>query len=373
MKNMRHLQTLKAALCAAFVERADIVEAMIIAVIAGEHAFLEGDPGTAKSNLVRVLSQALGLSNWEYLLTKFSGPDEVFGPVMLSAMQRDSFERNTCRGAAAFQVVFLDEIWKANSAILNALLTLLNERLFHNGGVPVGCPLVTCFSASNEQPEGPELRALYDRFILRLHVERIADRGNFLTMMKAGDPSIPSIPINIAAEQAAAGAVTIGGDTYEAFADMREATHRAGFVVSDRRWKKSQKLVRAVAHMDGRTDTQPDDLSILEHSIWNEPGERHAVAKLVQTIVNPNAARAVGYFDAAKQIVEKLPKADGMDPKEYTAALGAANRSLLDIRKAVKALGSGKKIDAVLADVTRFHAQVSKIVAKLSGLDMGDA
>ncbi len=142
---------------AMFAERGPVIAAVLAAAVAGEHAVLFGEPGTAKSDLARMLKSAFESSYFELLMTRFTTPDEVFGPVKLSALQADRFARALGGYMACCEVVFLDEIFKANSAILNALLTILNERKFHDDGAPVDVPLVTCIAASNEMPEGPEL------------------------------------------------------------------------------------------------------------------------------------------------------------------------------------------------------------------------
>ena len=131
---------------------------------------LIGPPGTAKSALARAIAQAFSGNYFERLLTKFSTPEELFGPVSPKALEQDKFSRVISGKLPEAEFAFVDEVFKANSAILNSLLTLVNERVFHNDGAPIKCPLVTMFGASNELPEGKELEALFDRFLLRFDV-----------------------------------------------------------------------------------------------------------------------------------------------------------------------------------------------------------
>jgi MoxR-like ATPase len=140
-------------------------------VLAGEHVLLLGPPGTAKSALVRAIAQAFGGTYFERLLTKFSTPEELFGPISLKALEQDRYQRVTAGKLPEAEFAFVDEVFKANSAILNSLLTAMNERLFHNDGAPTQMPLVALFGASNELPEGKELEALFDRFLLRFDVQ----------------------------------------------------------------------------------------------------------------------------------------------------------------------------------------------------------
>ena len=133
-----------AALCdelaGTFAERASVIRALARAFLAGEHAFVLGKPGTGKSALARCFAQALGLSYWEYLMTRYSTPEELFGPLSIPELQKGRFTRNFAGYLPGAQVVFLDEIRKSNSGILNALLTALNERVFHDDGKPVRIP-----------------------------------------------------------------------------------------------------------------------------------------------------------------------------------------------------------------------------------------
>src|SRR5690348_13171810 len=134
---LQKLQQLRAELVLQFPERHGVIDGALCAILAREHVLLLGPPGTAKSALVRALAQAFGGQYLERLLTKFSMPEELFGPVSLKGLEQDRFVRITTGKVPEAEFIFLDEIFKSNSAILNALLTLVNERVFHNDGAPV--------------------------------------------------------------------------------------------------------------------------------------------------------------------------------------------------------------------------------------------
>src|SRR5512144_3093913 len=136
-----HIQQLRADLSGSFPERRDVIDGALAAVLAGEHVLLLGPPGTAKSALARAIAQAFGGSYFERLLTKFSTPEELFGAISLKALEQDRFARVVTGKLPEAEFAFIDEIWKSSSAILNSLLTLVNERVFHNDGQPVACPL----------------------------------------------------------------------------------------------------------------------------------------------------------------------------------------------------------------------------------------
>ncbi|HEX7666451.1 MAG TPA: AAA family ATPase, partial [Polyangiaceae bacterium] len=137
---------------ASFLGKDEVIRLLLISVLAGEHAVLIGPPGTAKSALIRTFSKLLSARYFEYLLTRFTEPNEIFGPVDIAAFREGRYERRVEGMLPQAEVVFLDEVFKSNSAILNALLTLLNERRYTSGGVVMRCPLLSAFGASNEVP-----------------------------------------------------------------------------------------------------------------------------------------------------------------------------------------------------------------------------
>jgi MoxR-like ATPase len=187
----QQIQHLRAYLSTRFPERKDVIDGALAAVLAGEHVLLVGPPGTAKSALARAIAQAFGGNYFERLLTKFSTPEELFGAISLKALEQDRFARVTSGKLPEAEFAFVDEVFKANSAILNSLLTLVNERVFHNDGQPVACPLVSMFGASNELPEGKDLEALFDRFLLRFEVGYLLRPANCGSCSRHRIPSPP--------------------------------------------------------------------------------------------------------------------------------------------------------------------------------------
>src|ERR1700730_14174136 len=186
-------QQLRSELATRFPERKNVIDGALCSILAGEHVLLLGPPGTAKSALARAIAQAFSGIYFERLLTKFSTPEELFGPVSLKALENDKFARVVQGKLPAAEFAFVDEIFKATSAILNSLLALVNERVFHNDGAPIQCPLVTLFGASNELPEGKELEALFDRFLLRFDVGYLLRPANLKAVMLAPDPVLPAV------------------------------------------------------------------------------------------------------------------------------------------------------------------------------------
>ena len=170
--NCNKLEEIRHALNSKFFEREKEVEGILVALLSRQHMLMIGPAGTAKSALSSELSKIIeGTTYFQWLLTKFSTPEEVFGPLSLKGLEQGVYERITTSKMPEANLVFLDEIFKANSAILNSLLTLINERLFYNNGSPVQVPLMSVIGASNEYPEEEEgLDALFDRFLLRFEI-----------------------------------------------------------------------------------------------------------------------------------------------------------------------------------------------------------
>ncbi|MCS6997592.1 MAG: AAA family ATPase, partial [Casimicrobiaceae bacterium] len=190
------LGKLLAVLNQGLVEREEAIKVALLAALAGEHVLLLGPPGTAKSLLARRIARLFGDDYFEYLLTKFTTPDELFGPLSLSALKADRFERKVQGYLPTARIAFLDEIFKANSSILNALLALLNERVFHNGEKRQSAPLQALIAASNELPEDDEaLAALYDRFLLRLHVGGVSDAALPRLFEDGDEPALAPLPL----------------------------------------------------------------------------------------------------------------------------------------------------------------------------------
>src|SRR5512134_2634268 len=174
------------------VERRLHVRLALLAALAGEHTLLIGPPGTAKSELARRLHLAFEDARYfERLLTRFSVPEELFGPLSISALEQDRYERMTAGFLPQATIAFIDEVFKANSAILNALLTLLNEREFDNGAGRERCPLVSAIGATNEVPADAVAEAFFDRFLMRLPVGPVSAPG-FLTLLALDDAPLPA-------------------------------------------------------------------------------------------------------------------------------------------------------------------------------------
>ncbi|MGH7788677.1 MAG: AAA family ATPase [Candidatus Binatia bacterium] len=293
------LRSIREELGQLFLERSDVIDGALAALLGGHHVLIIGPPGTAKSMLADELCRRLeGAAYFQWLLTKFTTPEELFGAVSLAALERDEYRRVTTHKLPEAHIAFLDEVFKANSSILNAILTLVNERRFHNGRDIQTVPLITVFGASNELPEDDELQALYDRFLLRYVVAYIDEDFRFLKMLQARPAAVRTTLSldDLRQAQAEVAAVSVPDAIYRALADLRRELGRAQMVSSDRRYRQSLDVLRGRAYLDGRDHVADEDLFCLEHVLWREPTERAEVRNTIHRLLR-------GYVDDAKALL----------------------------------------------------------------------
>lgn len=311
------IQSLLSQLRRGLYEKDAEVALSLLAAISGQSILLLGPPGVAKSMVARRLKDAFrGARSFEYLMSRFSTPDEIFGPVSISQLRtNDRYRRMTDGYLPSADVVFLDEIWKAGPAIQNTLLTVLNEKIYLNGDEVMRLPLKLLMGASNELPtRGEGLEALWDRFLLRVFSEPIQDEKTFSAMLVDDAPLLPvdeTVQIKeeeylqwqqeiaqIAVPQAILD--TLGEIRRELRSLKTEGDELTRTVyVSDRRWKQVVRLLRASAYIHDRQEVKPEDLLLLQHTLWNEPDEREPIARLVRSqILGPYSEQLYAFQKA---------------------------------------------------------------------------
>ncbi|MFJ7827822.1 AAA family ATPase [Psychrobacillus sp. NPDC096623] len=281
------LVQIRQALNSKFLEREKEVEGILVALLSRQSMLMIGPAGTAKSALSSELSTIIeGCTYFQWLLTKFSTPEEVFGPLSLKGLEQGVYQRITTNKMPEANLVFLDEIFKANSAILNSMLTLINERLFYNYGTPVQVPLMSVISASNEYPDEEEgLDALFDRFLLRYEINPIADETNFVSMLKAAGQTM-QMPFMTLEElvhlQFLTDNVIIPDEVYKALSKIRVGLRDEGIRPSDRRFKQSLSVLQAKAVISQRQVVQMDDMMILENVLWEKVDQKDIVSYIIR-------------------------------------------------------------------------------------------
>ncbi len=279
--------SIKQEFSAYFKERDAEINGSLLALLSGEHVLLLGPPGTAKTLLASKICETIeGGYFFHYLLTRFSTPEEVFGPLSLKALERDEFSRRIEGYLPTTHVALLDEIFKANSSILNSLLTVLNERKYHNGKEIIEVPLFSVFGASNELPEEEEsLEALYDRFLFRYRVDYIQYEENLESLIfENTEDFLPSTKLNIEEIREIrkkARDLPVDPEVRKIIKGLRRELKNSNIFVSDRRWKQIVNVLRVASAVNGHASVNRMTVALLQHMLWDVPEQKETIRKLI--------------------------------------------------------------------------------------------
>ena len=327
-----------APLKARFVAKDDIIDLMGLALVAGENLFLLGPPGTAKSALVHALAGMIDGRSFDYLFTRFTEPNEIFGPFDIRRLRDGELITNTEGMLPEAHFAFLDEILNANSAVLNSLLGVLNERVFRRGRDSRPMPLLMAVGASNHLPEEEALRALFDRFLLRVRCDKVpeprlgevlaagwrleAERDTPRCSIRADDiRDLQSAVRKVDLDAALPGLIELIG-----------RLRQAGLALSDRRAVKLQKLVAASALLCGRVEAQASDLWPLRH-IWDAEEQREVLMGIVEDFLSRQAPSDSAHprsLLASKPVPEELARLIDELRRRLAAASASERPALLD-------------------------------------------
>lgn len=346
-------QTLSSSLAA----RGELLADLTACAVAGEHAVLLGPPGTAKSLVARAFARALAPSDqapdsyFEYLLTPFTEPNELFGPVDIEAFKRGEYRRVVEGMLPSANLAFLDEAFKANSAILNSLLTILNERLYHEGKNVRRVPLQMAILASNELPAAG-LQALWDRCLVRHQVSSLTDVDQIGALFDGSMTPLPEAPLSswedaLALRELLA-SVTVPAAVTKALVELHAKLGAKGVVVSDRRKVQEGRWLRAVTVLDGRTSVSLESFDRLSPVLWTRYEDRATIDLLIEP-----------YAAAWKSTARQVSAAFTETHKGLEAAMKAK-----DLQRA-QALAADLK--AQLAQVSQYSAQpgVAGLIAQI--------
>lgn len=349
-------------------EKETEISLSLLAALAGESIILLGPPGVAKSMVARQLKTAFrDAQSFEYLMSRFSTPDEIFGPVSIQKLKTsDTYERAMEGYLPTADVVFLDEIWKAGPAIQNTLLTVINEKIFRNGNREMHLPLKLLVAASNELPaKGEGLEALWDRFVIRIESRSIKLEKNFRAMLLESHADFSGSTgilghadfadnadfsdLKITAEEYAEWAekickIGVKEEVLDAISAIRkslravnvdEAAERRNIYVSDRRWKNIVRLLRTSAFMQDREEVDICDLLPIYHCLWQEPEERDAIRNIViRALFSPFADKLVEMKNAlAEDIKYHRVRRNPEDGRDYEGEIETLSDGLSSLER----------------------------------------
>ena len=367
-------------------EKETEISLSLLAALAGESIILLGPPGVAKSMVARQLKNAFrDAHGFEYLMSRFSTPDEIFGPVSIQKLKTsDTYERAVDGYLPTADVVFLDEIWKAGPAIQNTLLTVINEKIFRNGNREMHLPLKLLVAASNELPaKGEGLEALWDRFVIRIESRPIKMEKNFRAMLLEVKSSLEVMseerrvkkqsstaegkvnstdlfedtisdeqigadvsisPAEYAEWSQAIDKIGVKEEVLDAISRIRkalravnvdEAAERRNIYVSDRRWKNIVRLLRTSAFMQDREEVDICDLLPIYHCLWQEPEERDAIRSIViRSLFAPFADKLVEMKKAlAEDIQYHRVRKNPDDGRDYEGEIESLSDGLTSLER----------------------------------------
>lgn len=358
-----------------YLERENVVRGLLVGLLTQQHVLLLGPPGTAKSMLAHDLCSRIGGEYFQWLLSRTSTPEELFGPISLKALENDSYKRVTRGKLPEAQLAFIDEIFKSNSAVLNTMLSVLNERVFFNDGTPVNVPLEMAVGASNELPEDrEELGALWDRFLLRFMVGYVRDPRNFeklLTITKNGDPKTGVTEKELKIARREINTINISR-IIPRIQELRRKVTELNIPVSDRRWRQVLDVVKAQTWLNGGTAAADQDLEILTAALWIEPEQIAQVRQAIMELANPLDMEALDLLDQAMEIWQGAVSAG----EDNSTAVGTeANAKLKKITKKLEGIkkqaeDGQKPTDRIEEAILQTAGWNKEVIAKCLGIDL---
>lgn len=364
---MHKIAQIKDELAQTVLAREEMIQGLLLGLLTGQHVLFIGPPGTAKSMLVNEFGSRLdGGRFFTYLMTKFTKPDEIIGAVSLKHLEQDEYVRVLDGKIADAHFVFLDEVFHSNSSCANAILTILNERKFHNGARVVDVPLIMLVGAANDIPTEvtDELQAFYDRFLLRYEVDYLNDFESLRRLFEidsSGNSGFIYSLDELRQWQREVREIAIPAEIVNKVISIVLKLREAGVRVSDRRLKESRQVLQAHAFLHGRQQVELEDLQVLRDIFWLQPQDKKVFGDILYTVKLTVEVQASELLKEALQIKRKF---ETLEDKARRPVLGGElNLRLTEIEnrlgelKAVAGVPSAVLADAA-ARVEEIHAEI---------------
>jgi len=332
---------------AMLVGRSAEVRAVITALVAREHCVFLGPPGTAKSMVIdQTVRRISGARYFWIQLFGQTPPTDVFGQVSLQALEDEDVNRRNVEGHLPdAHYAFLDEIFEAQSSILVGCNSIMQERSYMNGNEKVAVPLRAMFAASNVVPEDKGLAALYDRFLLRLVVDPLAEVDDIKAMLQLPEPVADPAPLvsldELDRAHEAALAVRVPDEVIEAFVEVLTRLRGAEdpVEVSDRRKRKCMRLVQATAWLAGRDEAAIPDLGMIRHALWTRPEERATVDEACASLRTIDTEELEHMMAQLRGTVERARATEDPGDGSFTAFYGSVSQSITQVMDSLKEMG----------------------------------
>jgi len=356
-----------------FFEMDEVIEGLWTSLLAEQNVFLIGPPGTAKSQIAKYISRAIGGKFFFKLFHKQLTVDELFGPINILALKQGKFERVTKNTLLDADIAVLDEIWKGSSVINNTLLVALNEKEFQDpdSGAFSKIPLKIAIGTSNEYPQGEELGAIFDRWNVKYEVFYLQESKNFKKLLNSQDVDpIPSLTISIEdleIEIKKAISLILPDNIVALLESLRRELEKQGIINSPRRWKKAVRLIKAYAVLHNQKTIEEESIAFLENVLWNQPEQQSIVKSILGKLINPLNQKALETLDSAIEIFKKTESLGDNDPYllEARQKFASMRKSLNDLCDQAKKISkSTLRIEEAQQKIAGYQKQ---IVIRLTG------
>ena len=380
MDTITKLNNIENELNTYFVERKNEVHGLILGLISGSNVLLIGPPGTAKSMLVSSWAKTLDKSNYfSWQLHQFSTPEELFGPYSLALLEEDKYVRITDGKLPDADVAFIDEIFKCSHGNLNAMLSILNERVFFNDGKAMPLDLNCVVGASNEVPEdGDHLEAFMDRFSLKYVVDPIVENENFSKMLTNTEIFYPNTLVTMEELKKVSqdiSKVTLGEDLVSVLIELRtklstslpgnKKDRALSMPVTDRMFRFAVRILKAEAWLRGRDTVSEDDFEILQHVLWSDPNDRSKMYSTILEVINPDKDNIMQLYYDSEEIYTKLKKeSSGLKTDKDKKAIEPKA-----FETAQKLRNSKQKISEYISDLEKKGRNVNDLKPILAKVD----